>query len=146
MKNMKILIINGPNLNMLGIREPHIYGTKTYPELVVYLTNLANHYQDEVEVFQSNGEKEIIEKIHQAYFDHVTAIIINPGAFGHYSYAIRDAITSVGISTIEVHLTDIGHREMFRRISVIRDVCKQCFSGKGFMSYKEAFDSLHKEN
>ncbi|HRT69462.1 MAG TPA: type II 3-dehydroquinate dehydratase [Bacilli bacterium] len=141
---MKILIINGPNLNMLGIRESHLYGTKSYQDLVEYLTNYAKKYQDELEIFQSNGEKEIIEKIQQAYFDRVKALIINPGAFGHYSYAIRDAITSVGIRCIEVHLTDIDHREPFRKTSVIRDICEQSFYGKGFISYQEALDYLHK--
>lgn len=141
---MKILVINGPNLNMLGIREPHIYGTKSYHDLVEYLTNCAKNYQDQLEVFQSNGEKEIIEKIQQAYFEQVEALIINPGAFGHYSYAIRDAIASVGIRSIEVHLTNIDHREPFRKVSVIRDVCCQSFYGKGFVSYQEAYDYLHK--
>ena len=141
---MKILIINGPNLNMLGIRESHLYGTKTYQDLIEYLTNYAKKYQDELEIFQSNGEKEIIEKIQQAYFDRVKALIIIFWAFGHYSYAIRDAITSVGIRCIEVHLTDIDHREPFRKTSVIRDICEQSFYGKGFISYQEALDYLHK--
>ena len=140
---MKILIINGPNLNMLGIREPEVYGNKTYQDLVDYITKIASNYQDDVTVFQTNGEKEIIERIHQAYFDQVKAIIINPGAFGHYSYAIRDAIASVGIRCIEVHLTDVDHREPFRKVSVIRDVCEKSYYGKNFISYKEAIDYLH---
>lgn len=140
---MKILIINGPNLNMLGLREPGIYGTKSYQDLVNYLNEIADTYKDDLEIFQSNGEKEIIDKIHQAYFDKVAAIIINPAAYTHYSYAIRDALAAVNICTIEVHLTDISNREPFRKISVIADVCEKCFIGKNFISYQEAFAYLH---
>jgi 3-dehydroquinate dehydratase-2 len=134
---MNILIINGPNLNLLGVREPQIYGTSSYEDLVKYLENISKQSGVDLQFFQSNHEGAIIDKLHQAYFQKVDAIIINPGAYTHYSYAIRDAIAAVGIPTVEVHLTNINHRESFRSTSVIADVCKKQFMGKGFNSYQE---------
>lgn len=136
---MNILIINGPNLNMLGIREKEIYGNNTYNDLVHYLKSLAKMYNVNLEVFQSNSEAEIINKLHEAYFNKVDGIIINPAAFTHYSYAIYDAIKAINIKTIEVHLTNIYEREEdFRKTNVINAACSKSFYGKGFISYKEA--------
>jgi len=139
---MNILVINGPNLNFLGIREKKIYGAQSYNDLELYLKELADNLKINLEVFQSNHEGAIIDKIQAAYFHKVDGIIINPGAFTHYSYAIRDAIMAVNIKTIEVHLSDINTREDFRKISVVRDVCINSFFGKGFESYKEALSFL----
>lgn len=144
---MKILVINGPNLNMLGIREPEIYGNKTYKDLEKYIydvskkCNLLN-----VEVFQSNHEGVIVDKIQEAYFDRVDVIIINPGALTHYSYSVRDAIASVNIKTIEVHLSNITKRDDFRKKSVLEEVVSLRFYGKGFLSYEEALHSLINKN
>ena len=135
---MKILVINGPNLNFLGIREKSIYGTQNYNDLVKYLQDLGKEYNFECEVKQSNCEGTIIDFLQDAYFDKVDGIVINAGAYTHYSYAIRDAISSCMIPTIEVHLSDITKREEFRKISVIKEVCKASFYGKHFESYKEA--------
>ena len=135
---MKILVVNGPNLNFLGIREKSIYGTQNYNDLVKYLQHLGKEYNFECEVKQSNCEGTIIDFLQDAYFDKVDGIVINAGAYTHYSYAIRDAISSCMIPTIEVHLSDITKREEFRKISVIKEVCKASFYGKHFESYKEA--------
>lgn len=135
---MNILVINGPNLNMLGIREPRIYGSKSYQDLEEFLNNLAAIFNFEIEIFQSNSEGKIIDKIHEAYFKKINAIVINPGAFTHYSYAIYDAIKATNIKTIEVHLSNIEEREDFRKVSVISPACIKTISGEGFNSYLEA--------
>lgn len=140
---MRILIINGPNLNMLGIREKEIYGSETYEDLVKYILEYQEIYHSQIEVFQSNGEGQIIDKIQEAYFKKTDAIIINPGAYTHYSYAIRDALLAVNIRTVEVHLSDIKKRDEFRKHSVIADICERSFIGKKFKSYGEAIDYLH---
>lgn len=142
---MNILIINGPNLNLLGIREPHIYQNKTYEELVNYLNDLALKHQVSIEVFQSNHEGAIIDKLHEGYFNHVDAIIINPGAYTHYSYAIRDAISAISIPTVEVHLSDISKRENWRKNSVISEVCTNTFMGEHFQSYQKAIEYIISE-
>lgn len=142
---MNILIINGPNLNLLGIREPEIYQNNSYQELVNFLNDFGNKKQINIEVFQSNHEGAIIDKIHEGYFLHVDAIIINPGAYTHYSYAIRDAIVATSIPTIEVHLSDITQRENWRKISVISDVCIKTFMGEHFKSYEKAIEYLINE-
>ena len=134
----KILIINGPNLNFLGIRETNIYGEFSYQDLVNFLENLGEKLNINLEIYQTNHEGAIIDKIQEAYYQPVDGIIINPGAYTHYSYAIHDCIKSVAIKCIEVHLSDIYSREDFRKISVIKDVCLTSFYGKGFESYKEA--------
>lgn len=139
---MNILVINGPNLNMLGIRETNVYGNKTYNDLVDYLNELKDKYQINMNVYQSNYEGDIISRIHDAYFNKVDAIIINPGAFTHYSYAIYDALKAVNIKTVEVHLSDIYNREDFRKINVIKDACVKSFYGKGMDSYREAVEYL----
>lgn len=139
---MNILIINGPNLNMLGIREPEIYGSQTYDNLIDYLNELKTEFNINLEVYQYNYEGDIINRIQEAYFNKVDAIIINPAAFTHYSYAIYDAIKAVNIKTVEVHLSDIYNREDFRKINVIKDACVKSFYGKGFISYREAIEFL----
>lgn len=139
---MNILVINGPNLNMLGIRETNVYGNKTYDDLVDYLNELKDKYKINMNVYQSNYEGDIISRIHDAYFNKVDAIIINPGAFTHYSYAIYDALKAVNIATVEVHLSDIYNREDFRKINVIKAACVKSFYGKGMDSYREAVEYL----
>lgn len=135
---MNILILNGPNLNFLGIREKEVYGTKTYEELCAFLKKLEREYPVKLKIIQSNHEGDLIDMIQEAYYQKTEAIIINPGALTHYSYALRDAIKSVEIPTAEVHLSDISQREDFRKLSVISEVCLRTFKGKGFASYEEA--------
>ena len=139
---MKILVINGPNLNFLGIREKGIYGTMNYEGLVQLLEEKGKETGNEVIVFQSNHEGAIIDRIQEAYFDKTEGIVINPGAFTHYSYAIRDALASVEIPKVEIHISDITKREEFRKISVIKDVCDHQIYGKGIQGYLEAIDYL----
>ena len=133
----KVLVINGPSLNMLGIREVDIYGKATYKDLIKLIKEEAKGANIKVKCVQSNYEGKIIDYIQKAYkkFD---GIIINPGAYSHYSYAIRDAITSINIPTIEVHISDVLNREHFRANLVISDVCAKTISGKGLNSYLEA--------
>ncbi|MFQ6608168.1 MAG: type II 3-dehydroquinate dehydratase [Fidelibacterota bacterium] len=138
---MKFLIINGPNLNLLGKREPEIYGSETLDEIMTWLKATPEARGHQLEHFQSNHEGSIIERIHNAWED-VDGIIINPGAFTHYSYAIRDALAAVGITTVEVHLSDINQREDFRKISVIAPVCLGQVSGLGKESYLEGLKKL----
>jgi 3-dehydroquinate dehydratase-2 len=132
-----IVIIHGPNLNLLGQREPHIYGHMTLAELNKGLRADARKSQYKLRVFQSNHEGKMIDFIHSQR-KWADAIVINPGAFTHYSYAIRDALAAVDLPAYEVHLTDIHKREKFRRISVIRDVCVKQISGFGAKSYEKA--------
>jgi len=139
---MKIMIINGPNLNMLGIREPEIYGKMTLEEMNGIISKEAELLGINLEFFQSNHEGDLIDTI-QGCYRTMDGIIINPGAYSHYSYAIRDAISSVSIPTIEVHLSDISNREYFRRTSVIEDVAEKQISGKGIESYIEALHYLN---
>ncbi len=138
---MKILIINGPNLNMLGIREPDIYGKKTYDDLVEFCKESAERLGVQVECFQSNHEGTIIDKLQEAYgvFD---GIVINPGGYTHTSIAIPDAIKAVGIPCVEVHISDVASREDYRQISYVRDACKATFMGMGFEGYKRAMEEL----
>lgn len=138
---MNILIINGPNLNFLGIREPEIYGELTYNDLVNYLLEYAEGGNDSIEVYQSNHEGEIIDIIQDNYL-RFQGLIINPGALTHYSYALYDCIKSVSIPAVEVHLSDIRAREPFRKNSVIKAACVKQIMGKGFQSYTEAIDLL----
>ncbi len=140
----KIVVINGPNLNFLGIREKSVYGKMNYFELVDYLSDYAYKVEVELDVFQSNSEGAIIDRIQKCYFDEVDAIIINPGAYTHYSYAIRDAIASVMIPTVEIHISNIYEREDFRKISVIKDVAIKQIYGKGIKGYIEAIDYVVK--
>ena len=143
---MKILVINGPNLNFLGIREKGIYGTMTYEDLVKLLEEKGKETGNEITVFQSNHEGAIIDRIQEAYFDKTEGIIINPGAFTHYSYAIRDALASVELPKVEIHISDITKREEFRKISVIKEVCQKQIYGKGIPGYLEAVEYLLRKN
>ena len=140
---MRILIINGPNLNLLGKREPEVYGSETLDEIMEWLEASPEMREHELEHFQSNHEGAIIDRLHNA-MGQSDGIIINPGAYSHTSYAIRDAITSVGIPTMEVHLSDIHNREEFRRVSVISPVCVGQISGLGKKSYLEGLKKLLK--
>jgi 3-dehydroquinate dehydratase-2 len=140
---MKILVINGPNLNFLGIREPGIYGTQTYDDLLELLRQKAQEVGVELETFQSNHEGAIIDRIQQAYFDGTGGIVINPGAYTHYSYAIHDALASVTtIPKIEIHISDITKREGFRSHSVTKAACDGQIYGHGFEGYLEAIDAV----
>ncbi|NLJ58629.1 MAG: type II 3-dehydroquinate dehydratase [Tissierellia bacterium] len=138
---MKIIVINGPNLNLLGIREKDIYGSNNYESLCRFIEEQAKILDVQVEIFQSNIEGEIINKIHSAY-GNADGIIINPAAYTHYSYAILDALKSVNIKTVEVHLSNIYAREEFRNKSVIAPACIGQISGFGFLGYKFALESL----
>lgn len=136
---MKILVINGPNLNMVGIREPALYGNRTYEDLVQQIKDWAEEREQEVEIYQSNHEGDIVTKIQRAYqiFD---GIVINGGAYTHTSVAILDALKAVAIPVVEVHLTDIQEREPFRHLSYISMVAEKTICGKGFEGYREALD------
>ena len=138
---MKVLIINGPNLNLLGLRETDVYGTETLGDIENWLLDSVGSDEHEIDWYQSNHEGEIIDKIHMC-IDNYNSIIINPGAYTHYSYAIRDAIISVKIPTVEVHLSDIKNREEFRKHSVIEDICIAQVTGHGKNGYLEAFQIL----
>ena len=138
---MKFLIINGPNLNLLGRREPDIYGYESLQDIEKWLNNRLGQNDDTIEWFQSNHEGEIIDRLHSS-IDRTDGIIINPGALTHYSYAVRDAISSINIPTVEVHLSDIKNREEFRKLSVIKDVCLTQISGIGKEGYLKALKAL----
>ena len=138
---MKIIVINGPNLNLLGEREPEIYGTLTLEELNEKISEYAREKNIELAFFQSNHEGEIIDLLHK-YRAECDGYILNPGAFTHYSYAIRDAVAGITPRVVEVHLTDINSREDFRKISVIEPVAAKQFSGGGIDSYFKAIDYL----
>jgi 3-dehydroquinate dehydratase-2 len=137
-KYMRILIINGPNLNFLGIREVNIYGKNTYRDLCQYLKKVGKEKHIHIDLFQSNHEGKIIDRLQKAYKQKYDGIIINPGALTHYSYALYDAIKAINIKTVEVHLSDINAREEFRKKSVISDACVATFMSKNFASYEEA--------
>ena len=139
---MKIMVINGPNLNMVGVREKGIYGTKSFEDICEYIKEEGKKRSHEITLFQSNCEGEIIDELQKAYFENYDGIIINPGAYTHYSYAIFDAIKSVSISTVEVHISNIHEREEFRRISVIAPACVKQIYGKGKEGYIEAIKYL----
>lgn len=141
---MKIMVLNGPNINMLGIREVSIYGKVTYNDLCDLITNYCSKKNVEVTIYQSNHEGDLVDKIQQAYFEKYDGIIINPGAYTHTSIALLDAIKSVSINTIEVHISDVSKREDFRQISYIRSACKTSIIGKGVNGYLLAIDELIK--
>ena len=138
---MNILVINGPNLNLLGEREPELYGTDTLDELMMWLANCSECIEHDFKFYQSNHEGEIIDFIHDERH-WAQGIIINPGAFTHYSYAIMDAIKSVNIPTVEVHITDLKKRDDFRKKSVIASSCIKQISGLGKYSYLEGVKEL----
>ncbi len=140
---MKILVINGPNLNLLGLREPDIYGKNTYEDLVGIVQSYADKNNITVEFYQSNHEGDIVDKIQEAYgkFD---GIIINPAAYTHTSIAILDALKAVSVPTIEVHISDINTREEFRKFSYVSLVAKETISGLGFDGYIKALELIKK--
>lgn len=137
---MKILVINGPNLNFLGIREKGIYGTQDYNYLLDMIKKKGAEIGAEIECYQSNHEGAIIDRIQEAYFDGTEGIVINPGAYTHYSYAIRDALASIVVPKVEIHISDITKREEFRKISVTKDSCDHQIYGKGLEGYLMAID------
>ena len=139
---MKILVINGPNMNMLGIRQPEIYGKATYRDLLEMILAEADKLGVEVDFFQSNHEGALVDAIQQAYFDKVDGIIINPAAYTHTSVALLDAVKAVGIPTVEVHVSDPDSREEFRHISYIRAACIATIRGHGLPGYLEALQLL----
>ena len=140
---MKILVINGPNLNFLGIREKAIYGNQDYDFLCNMIKENADSHGDEVTIFQSNHEGAIIDKIQETYFDGTEGIVINPGAYTHYSYAIHDALKSIDkVKKVEVHISDIQSREEFRKISVTAPACDKQIYGHGLEGYLEAMDFI----
>ena len=140
---MKILVINGPNINMLGVREPKIYGTQTYEELIRYIKTNASMQGIDICCKQSNHEGDLVDWIQEAYGVY-DGIIINPAAYTHTSIAIADALKAVGIPTIEVHLTNPDNRESYRHISYIREACIATIAGMGFESYAKAIELLIK--
>ena len=137
----KILVMNGPNLNMLGIREKGVYGTKTLVDINAFITEKAKDWDVELEFYQSNHEGAMIDKLHEA-FGKKDGIILNAGAYTHYSYALRDAISSISIPCVEVHLSDIHAREEFRHVSVIKEVCIAQICGRGEQGYVDALALL----
>lgn len=141
-KKMKLLVINGPNLNFLGIREKSVYGTEDYNYLLKLIEDKAKETGNDITVFQSNHEGAIIDRIQEAYFDGTRGIIINPGAYTHYSYAIRDALASITVPKVEIHISDITKREEFRRVSVTAPVCDKQIYGQGLDGYLQAIDFI----
>lgn len=139
---MKILVLNGPNLNFLGIREPEQYGRETYASLCEELLAYAKKTGDDLTLFQSNCEGELIDRIQEAYQDGTEGIVINPGAYTHYSYAIRDALSSIPFPKIEVHISNIHKREEFRHTSVTAPVCDGQIVGLGTKGYFYAIQAL----
>ena len=138
----KILLLNGPNLNRLGKREPEIYGNKTLKDLEERIVTLGKESSLEVICFQSNHEGELIDKLHEAEDTGIAGIIFNPGAFTHYSYAIRDAIAGINCPVIEVHISNVYERETFRHKSVIAPVSKGQIAGLGLMGYELALEAF----
>lgn len=141
---MKILVINGPNINFLGIREKSVYGREDYDHLLHLIAEKGEETGSVIEVFQSNHEGAIIDRIQDAYYDGTEGIVINPGAYTHYSYAIRDALASIIVPKVEVHISDITQREEFRKISVTAPSCDRQIYGQGLNGYLMAIEELKK--
>lgn len=138
---MKVLVLNGPNLNMLGIREPEIYGAQTYQDLEALLYAYCRTNQIEVDIFQSNHEGDLVDRIQQAY-STMDAIVINPAAYTHTSVAILDALKAVNLPAVEVHLSDVSSREAFRQVSYAGMACEKTIMGQGFDGYLQALAYL----
>lgn len=138
---MRIIVINGPNLNMIGIREPEIYGRRTYDDLVAFIKDAFEEAGVEGDIYQSNHEGEIVDFIQQAY-QKADGIVLNAGAYTHTSIAILDALKAVNIPTVEVHLTDTENREAFRKTSYVSFFAERMIKGKGFEGYREAIRYL----
>lgn len=141
---MKILVINGPNLNFLGIREKGIYGNQSYADLVSMIQDKAKELGVEVETYQSNHEGAIIDRLQLAYYDGTDGVVINPGAYTHYSYAIHDALKSVFVPKVEIHISDIHSRESFRNESVTLPACDAQIVGHGLAGYLEGMELVLK--
>lgn len=139
---MKLLVINGPNINFLGIREKSVYGTQDYQYLLDLIAKKGKETGNDITVFQSNHEGAIIDRIQEAYFDGTEGIVINPGAYTHYSYAIRDALASITVPKVEIHISDITKREEFRKISVTAPACDKQIYGQGLDGYLQAIDFI----
>ncbi len=139
---MKLYIINGPNLNLLGIREPAHYGSTTYEGLLEMIRDHAQALGVEVVCYQSNHEGDLVDKIQEAYYEGADGIVINPGAYTHTSIALLDAVKSVQIPTVEVHISKVEEREDFRQISYIRAACQKTITGQGVAGYLQAMDFL----
>lgn len=139
---MKLYILNGPNLNMLGIREPEHYGSQTYGDLCSLISEHCRKKGIEHVIFQSNSEGELVSKIQEAYFDGADGIVINPAAYTHTSIALLDAVKAVMLPTVEVHISDVSKREDFRQISYIRSACIETIKGEGLGGYLHAIDDL----
>ena len=138
---MKLLVINGPNINMLGIREPGIYGSQNYADLCELIKEHAEKIGVEVVIYQSNHEGDLVDKIQEAY-GNADGIVINPGAYTHTSVALLDAVKAVNIPTVEVHISEVSKREAFRQISYIRAACVKTITGQGLAGYTQAMDFL----
>ena len=143
-KIKKILIINGPNINMLGIREPDVYGRESYDDLLALIEKTGEEAGVEIEIFQSNHEGDMVDRIQQAYGE-AAGIVINPAAYTHTSIAIRDALKAVGIPAVEVHISDVDKREAFRRVSYISDIVEKTIKGRGIEGYREAILYLSRQ-
>ena len=141
-ESMKLLVVNGPNLNFLGIREKSVYGTQDYEYLLKMIADKGEKENCTIEIFQSNHEGAIIDRIQDSYFDGTEGIVINPGAFTHYSYAIRDALASITVPKVEIHISDITKREEFRKVSVTAPVCDKQIYGHGLEGYLMAIDYI----
>lgn len=135
-----IYVINGPSINMLGIREPKIYGNETYDELVNIISECAKEHNIDIKILQSNSEGKIVDYIQEAYFEGAEGIIINPGAYTHTSIAILDALSATDIKTVEVHISDISKREEFRRFSYVSLYAEKVIMGHGINGYVEALN------
>ena len=144
---MKFMVINGPNLNMVGIREPSVYGKKTYGELLEMIREEAARQNDEVTLLQSNHEGDLVDWIQRAYFDGYDGIVINPGGYTHTSVAIADAVKAVApLPVVEVHISDVEKREEFRKISYLRPYCLATFAGYGFDGYLMAMRRIREHS
>lgn len=141
---MKFLVLNGPNLNMLGIREPELYGSDNFDALCRRLAEYAEKYGVEIEQYQSNHEGDLVDRIQEAY-GNTDGIVLNPAAYTHTSVALLDALKAVSIPTVEVHISDISSREDFRHISYVRAACEKTISGHGLNGYFEALDYLREK-
>lgn len=139
---MKILILNGPNINILGIREPDIYGRQTYDDLVKLIKSRADELNIETEFYQSNHEGDLVDAVQNAYFTGVDGIVFNPAAYTHTSVAIADAVKGVGIPTVEVHISEVSKREAFRQVSYISSVAVKTITGQGLNGYVQALEFL----
>ena len=139
---MKLLIINGPNLNLLGLREPEIYGNQNYKSLCKLIEKTCSELGVDYEIYQSNHEGDIVDKIQEAYFEGAAGIVINPGAYTHTSIAILDAVKATSLPTVEVHISKVDERESFRQTSYIRNACIKTISGEGLRGYIMAVDTL----